>query len=96
MDTHVAEIADGVYRLSTFVPEVGPLGLTFNQFLVIGDEPLLFHTGPRRMFALVREAVASLMPVERLRYVGFSHVEAGPFVRSSYHAGEQAHAARTR
>ena len=53
MDTRTAEIADGIYRLSTFVPEIAPpAGFTFNQFLVLGDEPLLFHTGLRRMFPL--------------------------------------------
>ena len=57
MDTDVTEIADGIYRLSTFVPEVGPTGFTFNQFLVDADEPLLFHTGPRGMFPLVSEAI---------------------------------------
>ena len=58
METRIDEIADGIYRLSTFVPEIAPpAGLTFNQFLVLGDEPLLFHTGLRRMFPLVREAV---------------------------------------
>jgi flavorubredoxin len=51
-------------------------GFSFNQYLIVDDEPLLFHTGPRRMFPLVREAVASVLPVERLRYVSFSHVEA--------------------
>ena len=49
METGIAEIADGIYRLSTFVPEIAPpAGFTFNQFLVLGDEPLLFHTGLRR------------------------------------------------
>jgi flavorubredoxin len=76
MQTRVAEIADGVYRLSTFVPEVGPGGLTFNQFLVLGDEPLLFHTGPRRMFPLVREAASRVMAPERLRWITFGHFEA--------------------
>jgi flavorubredoxin len=51
-------------------------GFSFNQYLIADDEPLLFHTGPRKMFPLVREAVASVLPVERLRYIGFSHVEA--------------------
>jgi len=50
-------------------------GFNFNQYLLVDDEPLLFHTGPRQMFPLVREAIAALMPVQRLRYVGFSHVE---------------------
>jgi len=77
MQTRVDEIASGIYRLSTFVPEIGPpAGFTFNQFLVVGDEPLLFHTGPRRMFPLVREAVSRLMPPERLRWISFGHVEA--------------------
>jgi flavorubredoxin len=77
MNTHVAEIADGIFRLSTFVPDVAPpAGFTFNQFLVLGDEPLLFHTGPRRMFPLVREAVQRIMPPERLRWISFGHVEA--------------------
>jgi flavorubredoxin len=55
---------------------VVPGGFTFNQFLVLDEQPLLFHTGPRRMFPLVRAAVAAVMPVERLRYVGLSHFEA--------------------
>jgi hypothetical protein len=51
METRTDEIADGIYRLSTFVPEIGPpAGFTFNQFLILGDEPLLFHTGLRRIF----------------------------------------------
>src|SRR3990170_4435894 len=75
--TNVHEIVDGIYRISTPVgPEVIPGGLSFNQYLVLDEQPLLFHTGLRKMFPLVREAVASVMPVERLRYVAFSHVEA--------------------
>jgi flavorubredoxin len=74
--TTVDEIADGIYRLSTWVPEVAPpAGFTFNQFLVAADEPLLFHTGPRGMFPLVSEAVARVVPVERLRWITFGHVE---------------------
>ena len=77
METTVTEIAAGVYRLSTCVAEIAPpAGFTFNQFLVTGDEPLLFHTGPRRMFPLVRDAVARLLPPERLRWITFGHVEA--------------------
>jgi flavorubredoxin len=77
MQTRISEIADGVYRLSTFVPEVAPpAGFTFNQFLLMADEPLLFHTGQRFMFDSVRSAVESLMPIERLRWISFSHFEA--------------------
>lgn len=72
--TSVHEVADGIYRISTPLPAV-PGGFSFNQYLVVDDEPLLFHTGLKRTFPLVREAIASLMPVEKLRYVAFSHFE---------------------
>ena len=75
MHTDITEINDGIYRLSTFVPEVGPTGFAFNQFLVDADEPLLFHTGARGMFPLVSAAVASIIPIERLRWISFGHVE---------------------
>ena len=71
--TRVDEVANGIYRISTPVTELG--GFSFNQYLLAGDAPLLFHTGPRRMFPLVREAVAAVLPVERLRYLGLSHFE---------------------
>jgi flavorubredoxin len=76
--TRVDEIADGIYRISTPLPpnpEV-PSGFSFNQFLVVDDEPLLFHTGMRRIFPLVRDAVATVIAPERLRWVSFSHHEA--------------------
>jgi flavorubredoxin len=73
--TNVHEVADGIYRINTPVEFENGKGFSFNQYLIVDDEPLLFHTGPRKMFPLVREAVASLMPVERLRYISFSHVE---------------------
>ncbi len=72
--TNVHEIADGIYRVSTPVPIAG--GFTFNQYLVVDDEPLLVHTGPRRLFGEVRAAVSRILPVERLRWIAFSHVEA--------------------
>lgn len=76
METRVHEIADGVYRLSTFVPAITPVGFTFNQFLIDADEPMLFHTGQRMLFPSVSEAVAKVMPAARLRWIGFGHVEA--------------------
>jgi flavorubredoxin len=77
MQTKIAEIADGIYRLSTFVPEIAPpAGFTFNQFLIMGDEPLMFHTGLRKMFPLNREALSRLIPPENLRWIGFGHFEA--------------------
>lgn len=74
--TNVHEIADGIFRINTPVAPPGDAAFSFNQYLLLDDEPLLFHTGPRQLFPAVREAIASLMAVERLRYVGFSHVEA--------------------
>jgi len=74
--TNVHEIAEGIYRINTPLPIPGAGGFSFNQYLITDDEPLLFHTGPRKMFPLVREALASIMPVENLRYIAFSHVEA--------------------
>lgn len=76
MQPTVNEIADGIYRISTWIPEVSPEGFTFNQFLVIGEEPLLFHAGMRGLFPLVAEAVATVLPVESLRWISFGHVEA--------------------
>lgn len=74
--TNVHEVADGIYRINTPVVIDGAGGFSFNQYLIVDDEPLLFHTGPRKMFPLVREAVASVLEVKNLRYIGFSHVEA--------------------
>jgi flavorubredoxin len=75
MTTKVDEIASRIYRLSTFVPEIGPTGFTFNQFLLDDDEPLLFHTGHRSMFPSVRDAIDRIVPVEQLRWIAFGHVE---------------------
>jgi flavorubredoxin len=74
--TNVQEIAAGIYRINTPVPLPDGQLFSFNQYLVIDDEPLLFHSGPRQLFPLVSQAIASVMPLERLRYVGLSHVEA--------------------
>ncbi len=77
MQTKISEIGDGIYRLSTFVPDIAPpAGFTFNQFLILGEEPLLFHTGLRKMFPLVRSAVSRILPPERLRWIAFGHYEA--------------------
>lgn len=75
--TRIDEIAPKTYRISTPVPmEAIPGGFTFNQFLLVDDDPLLFHTGPRKMFPLTREAVASVIDPARLRWISFSHFEA--------------------
>ena len=76
METHVDQIADNIYRISTCIPEVAPGGFTFNQFLVDAEEPLLYHTGMRALFPMVKDAVERLIPIERLRWIAFAHVEA--------------------
>ncbi len=75
--TRVDEIAPSIYRISVPVPPSAfPGGFTFNQFLILDEEPLLFHTGPRRAFPLVSEAIRHVMDVARLRWIAFSHLEA--------------------
>lgn len=76
METRVDEIAERIYRLSTFLPAVGPSGFTFNQFLVDAEQPLLFHCGQRALFPAVSRAAARVMDLRRLRFIAFSHVEA--------------------
>src|SRR5258708_21663164 len=75
METRVDEIAERIYRLSTFLPAVGPKGLTFNQFLVDADEPPLFHCGQRALYPAVSPAAARIMDLRRLLWITFSHVE---------------------
>jgi len=76
MMTKTDEIADGIFRFSTYIPELTPEGFTFNQFLIKADEPLLFHTGSRALFPLVSEAVSRVVPIHTLRWITFGHVEA--------------------
>jgi flavorubredoxin len=77
MAVRTDEIADGVFRLSTLVPEIAAPagGFTFNQYLIRADQPLLFHTGPRHMFGDISAAAARVTPLEKLRWVSFGHVE---------------------
>jgi flavorubredoxin len=76
MMTKTDEIADGIFRFSTCVPDITPDGFTFNQFLIKAEEPLLFHTGLRALFPLVSEAVSRVVSIEALRWITFGHVEA--------------------
>jgi flavorubredoxin len=76
METKVDEIAERIYRLSTFLPTVGPSGFTFNQFLMDAEQPLLFHCGQRALVPAVSQAVGRIMDVRRLRWIAFSHIEA--------------------
>lgn len=73
--TRIDEIADRIYRIHTPLRDA-PGGFSFNQYLVVDDQPLLFHTGPRRLGPLVREAIGAVMPIEKLRWVSFGHIEA--------------------
>jgi flavorubredoxin len=76
VQTRVDLIADRIYRISTCIPEVAPGGFTVNQFLIDAEEPLLYHTGMRGLFPLVREAVERIIPLDRLRWIAFAHLEA--------------------
>src|SRR6187551_1745212 len=75
--TNIHEIADGIYRINTPVAVPGGPGkFNFNQYLIVDEAPMLFHTGQRQLFPLVSEAIRAVLPIERLRYVGLSHFEA--------------------
>jgi flavorubredoxin len=76
METKVDEIADGIYRFATYIPEVTPEGFTFNQYLVDAEEPLMWHLGHRMLFDSVSAAVSSVVPLERIKWLTFAHVEA--------------------
>jgi flavorubredoxin len=77
MEARVDEIGDGIYRISTFLPHVRPpAGLTFNEFVVLADEPLLFHCGHRKLFPVVSAAVGRILPLDRIRWISFGHLEA--------------------
>ncbi len=74
--TNVEEIADGIYRINTPIVFESGGRFSFNQYLIVDDEPLIFHAGLRKMFPLVSEAVASVLPLDSIHYIAFSHVEA--------------------
>jgi flavorubredoxin len=75
--TRIDEVADNIFRIHTPIPpSIIPGGFSFNQYLITDDEPLLFHTGPRRLFDLTAEAVSHILPMESLKYIGLSHFEA--------------------
>jgi flavorubredoxin len=77
METRTDEIADGIYRFSTLHTQVSPpAGMSFNEFVIMGDEPLLFHCGHRAMFPQISAAVARVVELDRLRWITYSHVEA--------------------
>lgn len=75
METQVDEIANNIFRLSTYTPDLPPSGFTFNQYLIKADAPLLFHCGGRALFPLVSEAAAKILPLRTIRWISFGHVE---------------------
>jgi len=76
MTTTVTEISNRTYRISTHVPQAGPAGFTFNQFLIDAEHPLLFHTGGRLLFPSVSRAISSVIPLDSLHWITFGHFEA--------------------
>ena len=74
--TNIQEVADGIYRINTPVAIPGGTPFSFNQYLIVDDQPMLFHTGQRQLFPLVREAIDSVLPASKLKYIAFSHFEA--------------------
>jgi flavorubredoxin len=77
METRINEIATWIYRLSPFVPEIAaPAGFTFNQLLILGNAPPLFHCSHRGMFPLIATAVARVIPPEGLRWISLGHIKA--------------------
>lgn len=75
--TSIDEIADGIFRIFTpMPPDIIPGGFSFNQYLIVDDKPMLYHTGQRKLYPAVSAAIERVMPLAALAYVGFSHVEA--------------------
>ncbi len=70
--TRVAEVADGIFQLATHIEDID---FGVNQYLVLGEEPLLFHAGMRWLFPQLADAVAGVVPVETLRWVALGHIE---------------------
>jgi flavorubredoxin len=71
----IDKIAQDTYRINIAMPDMIPGGFSFNQYLVVDEKPLLFHTGPKKLFALIRQQIESVIPLAELRYIAFSHVE---------------------
>ena len=71
----IDKITEDTYRINTAMPDMIPGGFSFNQYLVVDEMPLLFHTGPNKLFPVIREQIETLLPLSSLRYIAFSHVE---------------------
>jgi flavorubredoxin len=73
--TSIQEIAADTYRINTALPDAMPGGFSFNQYLLVDERPLLFHTGPRKLFEPISKQIETVLPLSKLRYIAFSHVE---------------------
>jgi flavorubredoxin len=73
IEGRTTEVAPGIFQITTWIADID---FSFNQYLITGDEPMLFHTGPRAMFPLVSKSVSSVIPVDTVRWIGFGHYEA--------------------
>lgn len=74
--TRIDEVAAGIYRINTPVQvDAIPGGFSFNQYLIVDEEPVVFHAGYRKMFPLVSEAISKVIPLASIRHIGYSHFE---------------------
>ena len=72
IDISISEITDGIYRISGFV---NTYGITFNQFLIDDEKPMLIHTGPIGMYKNIEEKIKEVISLDKLAYVSFLHFE---------------------
>jgi flavorubredoxin len=72
IDMVITEITDGIYRISGLDPA---FGITFNQFLIDDERPMLIHTGPIGMYQKIEQKIKEVIPLQKLAYVTFLHFE---------------------
>ncbi|MDA8281971.1 MAG: MBL fold metallo-hydrolase [Actinomycetota bacterium] len=89
MRTEFHEIAEDVFRFSTYVEQAD---LVFNQFLIVAEQPLLWHCGHRQLFPSVLEALGRVLPPSQLRWISFGHVEADELGAMNHWLGAAAQA----
>ena len=72
METRIDHIVGGIYRVSTMM---APYGITFNQFLIDDDRPMLIHTGEYAAYESIRTAIGEVLDPARLAHVALLHWE---------------------
>ena len=72
IDVNISEISDGIYRISGFS---NTFGITFNQFLIDDEKPMLIHTGPIGTYKNIEQKIKEVIPLQKLAYVSFLHFE---------------------